>query len=428
MKNFEELIDFIKNNSDWKDKLKSAPYNLKSVTQFPNNPNWYMLVYNLFESDLDNKIVKQCRGTVVEVKDGDVKVICAPYLKFFDINDVHADKINWDSKKLKTELKIDGQLIKMFKYKGRDYWVTNGGVGLNTPIDYETDDIHNYKELMGVALASKGEIVAQVVFDDEDFTYCEEWVDNIPDGWTLMFELTSPQNKIICKYDETKLWFHGARDAEGIEHSPEEVKEMFGIPYDIPKRYNLSKKEDILAALETFNGNEQEGFVVVDEENWTRVKMKCPSYLALKYIRDNDTPEGIWRLCICENHDDYPELKEKTDKQIAEIKAFKKEFVSTMDYAKDVWENDYNKNRKKFALWVTSQVPLALRTIYFKAADGKVSEEYLNELWDSWKEKSKGYEMYCSIKDALHIGFSIPHSEAEKELNLENNLAEFGII
>lgn len=422
MKNFEELIDFIKNNSDWKDKLKSAPYNLKSVTQFPYNPNWYLLNYNLFESDLDNKIVKQCRGTCVEVIGNEVKVICAPYLKFFDVNDVHADKINWDSKKLKTELKIDGQLQKCFKYNGRDYWVTNGGVSNETPLDFETDDVHNYKELLQKCLNEK------CVITDNDF-HCEaEWLKKVPDGWTLMFEVTSPQNKIICSYSQYKLWFHGARDAEGIEHSPEEVKEMFGIPYDIPKRYNLNKKEDILAALETFNGNEQEGFVVVDEENWTRVKMKCPSYLALKYIRDNDTPEGIWRLCICESHDDYPELKEKTDKQIEEIKVFKRKFISTMNYAKDVWENNYNKNRKKFAIWVNYQVPPVLRPIYFKAADGRDSEEYLNELWNSWKEKSKGYETYCSIKDALHIDFSIPHSEAERELNLENNLAEFGII
>jgi len=218
----------------------------------------------------------------------------------------------------------------------------------------------------------------------------------------LMFELTSPQNKIICEYEETKLWFHGARDADGIEHSPEEVKKMFDLPYDIPKRYNLSNREDILAALEKFSGKSQEGFVVVDEANWTRVKMKCPSYLALKYIRDHDTPEGIWRLCITESHDDFPELKEKTDKQVAEIKTFKREFISTMDYAKDVWENDYKKNRKEFALWVTSQVPPSLRPIYFKAADGKDSNEYLNELWDSWKEKSKGYEMYCSVyKDLI---------------------------
>jgi hypothetical protein len=217
-----------------------------------------------------------------------------------------------------------------------------------------------------------------------------------------MFELTSPQNKIICEYEETKLWFHGARDAEGIEHSPEEVKKMFDLPYDIPKRYNLSNREDILAALEKFSGKSQEGFVVVDEENWTRVKMKCPSYLALKYIRDHDTPEGIWRLCVTESHDDFPELKEKTDKQVEEIKKFKQEFISTMLYAKDVWENDYKKNRKEFALWVTAQVPPSLRPIYFKAADGKVPMNYLKELWEDWKECSKGYEKYCAIcKDLL---------------------------
>lgn len=405
MKNFEELENFIKENpKNWQDKLKKAPYNLKSVTQFPNNPDWYLLNYNLIESDLNNKIVKQCRGTCVEVKDNNVKVICAPYIKFFDINDGHADTINWNSSKLKCEEKVDGMLQKMFKYNGRDYWVTNGGVSNETPIDFITDEVHNYKELLAKCFLPNGsdKLGYFAKITDDDFQLHIDWVDNIPDGWTLMFEITSPQNKIICEYSEYKAWFHGARDAEGVEHSPEEVKEMFGIPYDIPKRYNLSSKEDILAALEKFSGKEQEGFVVVDEENWTRVKMKCPSYLALKYIRDHDTPEGIWRLCLTESHDDFPELKEKTDKQVAEIKIFKREFISTMDYAKDVWENDYKKNRKEFALWVTSQVPVSLRPIYFKAADGKDSNEYLNELWNSWKEKSKGYEMYCSVyKDLI---------------------------
>ena len=108
MKNFEELENFIKANlnKNWQDKLKKKPYCLRSVTQFPNNPNWWMLVYDLIESDLNDKIVKQCRGTVVEVlEDGTVNVICAPYIKFFDINDGHADTINWDSPKLKVEEK-----------------------------------------------------------------------------------------------------------------------------------------------------------------------------------------------------------------------------------------------------------------------------------------------------------------------------------
>lgn len=399
MKNFEELENFIKANinKNWQDKLKKKPYNLKSVTQFPYNKNWWLLNYSLVDSDLNDKIVRQCRGTCVEVlEDGTVNIICAPYLKFFDINDGHADTINWDSPKLKCEEKVDGMLQKMFKYNGRDYWVTNGGVSNETPLDYETSEVKNYKELLSKCFN------APSVITENDFQLKADWIDKVPDGWTLMFEITSPQNKIICEYSDYKAWFHGARDAEGIEHAPEEVKKMFGLPYDIPKRYNLSNREDILAALEKFSGKSQEGFVVVDEENWTRVKMKCPSYLALKYIRDHDTPEGIWRLCITESHDDFPELKEKTDKQVEEIKKFKQEFISTMVYAADVWEKDYKKNRKKYALWVTAQVPPSLRPIYFKAADGKPPMNYLKELWEDWKECSKGYEKYCAIcKDLL---------------------------
>jgi hypothetical protein len=370
----------------------------------------------LFESDLDNNVVKACRGSILEIlDDGTVNVICAPYTKFFDINDPHADKINWDSNKLKCEEKIDGQLIKMFKYKGEDFWVTNGGTGLNTPLDYATDTIENYKQLVSVALGGncgsfakgydtsdfkasmrKQGKFACVDFGNEDFHVDADWVKAIPDGWTLMFELTSPQNRIIVKYNEIKIWFHGARDPNGVEHSPEEVKEMFGIPYDIPKRYNLSKKEDILAALAKFKGEEQEGFVVVDEENWTRVKMKSPSYLALKYVRDNDTPEGIWRLCVDENHDDFPELKEKTDAQVKEINKFNKEFLATMAYASDVWLNDYKKNRKEFALWVNEQVAPNLRPIYFKAIDHD-PKEYLKVYWDFLKQKKDGYKEYVEV-------------------------------
>lgn len=114
MKNFEELVDFIKKHpKNYEDLLKKPPYNLKSITTFPNNPNWKMFNYNLIESDLNDKIVKQCRGTVVEVlDDGTVNVICAPYIKFFDINDGHADTINWNSSKLKCEEKcVSGDTI-----------------------------------------------------------------------------------------------------------------------------------------------------------------------------------------------------------------------------------------------------------------------------------------------------------------------------
>ena len=116
----------------------------------------------------------------------------------------------------------------------------------------------------------------------------------------------------------------------------------------------------------------------------------------MKYVRDNDTPEGIWRLCVDENHDDFPELKEKTDAQVKEINKFNKEFLATMVYASDVWLNDYKKNRKEFALWVNEQVAPNLRPIYFKAIDHD-PKEYLKVYWDFLKQKKDGYKEYVEV-------------------------------
>ena len=72
-----DLITFIKKNKDWREKLMKKPYSLKNIIQAPYNKNWYMLNYNLFESTLSDRIVKACRGTIVEVlDDGTVKTVC----------------------------------------------------------------------------------------------------------------------------------------------------------------------------------------------------------------------------------------------------------------------------------------------------------------------------------------------------------------
>jgi RNA ligase len=238
-----------------------------------------------------------------------------------------------------------------------------------------------------------------------DLHVVASWLDNVPDGWTLMFELTSPQNRIIVKYSDTKLWFHGARDAEGIEHSPEEVIAMFGMPFDIPKRLDLNKREDIIDALSKMNGLENEGFVVVDEENWTRVKMKSPSYLNMKFVRDNDNPEGIWRLVITEQYDDIlpnaPELKEKIEAQVKQLVEFNKKLDAEIAYAIDVWDNDSKHNRKHFAEFVNNQVKPNLRKIYFSAIDGKPVAKEIKEKMINLK---KGYtDIYLPIMNDLGV-------------------------
>ena len=62
-----DLIAFIKDNADWKEKLLDKPFSLKNIVNVLYHKDWYMFNYNLFESDLSNRVVKSCRGTILEI-------------------------------------------------------------------------------------------------------------------------------------------------------------------------------------------------------------------------------------------------------------------------------------------------------------------------------------------------------------------------
>ena len=126
-----DLIAFIKANVDWREKLLDKPFSLKNIVDVPYHKDWYMFNYNLFESDLSNSVVKSCRGTILEISPDRsvVKVVCLPFYKFFNYGDVNGDTIDWST--AKTRLKVDGQLIKMFKYEGMGeyagFWSAQNG-------------------------------------------------------------------------------------------------------------------------------------------------------------------------------------------------------------------------------------------------------------------------------------------------------------
>ncbi len=108
------LVNFVKENDDWETKLKKAPYNLKTVKECMWHPNWYMFVYNLFSSELTNDVVRGCRGTVLEINGKDVKVISAPYTKFFGYGDPSGkdieDSINWKNAQIQEKC-VSGDTI-----------------------------------------------------------------------------------------------------------------------------------------------------------------------------------------------------------------------------------------------------------------------------------------------------------------------------
>ena len=140
MTNIEHLIEYINNTPNWKEALLEEPFNLKSIEESPTHPNYWMFVYNLYNSDFTNPMIKAGRGTVLEIVDNKVVgIVCHAMDKFFNYGDPNCDKIDWNADEVKIIDKKDGQLIKVSRYKNEVLWFTNGAFGLNTPLSY-TDD------------------------------------------------------------------------------------------------------------------------------------------------------------------------------------------------------------------------------------------------------------------------------------------------
>ena len=61
-KYIDAFVDFVKSNDNWKELLKKKPYSLKLIKECSFHPNWFMFVYNLFDSELTKDVIRGCRG------------------------------------------------------------------------------------------------------------------------------------------------------------------------------------------------------------------------------------------------------------------------------------------------------------------------------------------------------------------------------
>ena len=390
MTNIEHLIEYINNTPNWKEALLEEPFNLKSIEESPTHPNYWMFVYNLYNSDFTNPMLKACRGTVLEIVDNKVVgVVCHAMDKFFNYGDPNCDKIDWNTVEIID--KKDGQLIKVSRYKNEVLWFTNGAFGLNTPLSYTDDKIKDYETLVKVALG-------------ENIT----WIDRIPEGMTVFMELCSPYNRIVCKYDEIKMWLLGARDANQKEIPPEDLN----IPLESPEIYrNISgilgpdledSFDGVKKLLTYFNWKTQEGVVIRDDQ-FNRVKMKCEDYVRIHLLIGDDglNDNKIFNAILTNNIDDLIEIDNsivnRVEEMKNEIRRCKIKLKWMFDEAKNKF-SEFNNNRKEFAIWAQTTME---RNTWFKALDNKSYNEYFESFLKDCQKRSKPYDYFKNAADLL---------------------------
>jgi len=351
---WDYLTNFIKKYPDsFEEELAKPPYVIK-VKRHPERSNLVMFKYSQFESDFANPVVRCCRGSVYDIRsDGTVKPYLMPFFKFSNYGEKGADPIDWNNT-LYVRDKLDGSLLKLLKEEGNDLWTTNGSFDIHADVP-ELLPAENDEKYPGPFTFAGLRNYALRGHEDE--------IKSLPIGWVFMFELTSPYNRIIVPYRETKLFLLGCRDPQGIEHTPEWAAENFGMSFSTPQIFKFKNINEIMEYCNSVKTNDREG-VVVQDGNYNRVKIKTEHYCNLFHLKGDDhfSDERIFTAIKQGSIDDalaaWPEIIPRTEEITAEWINFRNAVNALCSKAVIFYQNcrndcpDPKEAKKRYAMFV----------------------------------------------------------------------------
>ena len=263
------LCKFIRDNPDsWQRRLESE-YSIKCKR------DGALAIFNYgYECDFRDPLVQEARGIIIDTER--LSVVCFPFRKFGNHNEYYADEIDWDTARVQE--KVDGSIIKLWynEYRGAWQFSTNGMIDAD------------FAEIDGLIGRRFGDIIREADnYGDIPFGELER-------DSTYIFELVSPDTRVIVDYGRTTLYHIGTRNnLTGVEYDAD-------IGIKKPATFPLHSLPECIEAARILNaraGNEvsAEGYVVVDAK-YRRVKVKSPDYLMQHRLRLS--PDVSKRTCI----------------------------------------------------------------------------------------------------------------------------------
>lgn len=267
----------VEHPQNWRDLLAEKQIKVKE------SGDYAIFNYGVM-ADFSDPIVQEARGIILNVgnvtfKDNyqipDPEVVSWPFRKFGNSHETYVDHIDWNNARVQE--KIDGSIVKLWydKYKSQKAsecfrWSSN------SCIDAEEANL------------SSGLTIDSLIRRTDEWKYLQNLIMNneLDPQNTYIFELVSPKNQVVIRYDKTQLYHIGTRD--NVTGKELGTGQFAGFIMS-PKEYPLHSLEDCIIAVKELNKAESiddnkdnypdhEGFVVVDDE-FHRIKVKSPEYL-----------------------------------------------------------------------------------------------------------------------------------------------------
>ena len=226
--------------------------------------------------------------------------------------------------------KLDGSLIKIYNFNNEWYISTNGTAFAEGESSMGKSFHDLFIEAIGIDL--------------------QEAFEKYPKEYTYIFELTSPENRIVTIYKRTKATLLAIRN--NITGDYIDYDNIIDFPFaNLAESYTLNNIDDIISFVE--NRNEMdEGVVCYCPDTGVRIKIKNSSYVAIHHLKNNgeNSVKGFINLTFKQEYVEFlsyfPEFTENMMKYVNAHQKF-------LNYIDILWEKyKHIENQKEFALMV----------------------------------------------------------------------------
>ncbi|MBS1722337.1 MAG: hypothetical protein JSS66_04960 [Armatimonadetes bacterium] len=209
-------------------------------------------------------IVRECRGLVLEMDTWNI--VCKPIEAFFEPTESGYKEVfeRFDWKSAKAMDKVDGALVCLYFYK--DEW--------RISTRYSADGT----ALVGSPNASGRTVtwhqLVEETLSDRGFTW-EDYTSKLDKDVFYVFELVTPDNRVIVLYPESHLYLTAA-----IERKTLQEIDIFTMNFHgevVPFAKVRSMKQVVSMLSNNSDAYHNEGYVVMDK-NFNRLKIRNPKY------------------------------------------------------------------------------------------------------------------------------------------------------
>lgn len=254
--------------------------------------NFFILTYNQIESPKTHPIVLECRGLIL---DWNLNVLRSPFDRFFNYGEANTQ--DFDFQNAVCLEKCDGSLVPAWWNPFEKKWCF--GTKGTAFAECQCGSGRVFEEIINDCFTRDSkESIGNLLFS-KNFTY--------------IFELCSPENRVVVPYNDTSLVLLGIRsnvtgmyaDLRQMDECVKELQTM-GVNTRLVKYYGLDNLDDIKRTFDD-SGISLEGYVFWNTETDERVKVKSPQYVAIHHLRDNGNlnPKRICELVFANETDEY---------------------------------------------------------------------------------------------------------------------------